>query len=83
MADSDGSSGPGYELCPRPHYAWIQNMFRAVSFARTAAGRCPRRSGVLCSAPFCGKRIPWCPRGHVAPAEARFCPVCGAQLDAR
>ena len=34
MPDSGGSSGLGYELCLQPHYAWIQNMFRAVPFAR-------------------------------------------------
>ena len=34
LPDSGGSSGPGYELCLQPHYAWIQNMFRAVPFAR-------------------------------------------------
>ncbi|BES81589.1 hypothetical protein [Pyrodictium abyssi] len=34
MSDNSSSGGPGYELCLRPHYAWIQNMFRAVPFAR-------------------------------------------------
>ena len=30
--------------------------------------------------PFCGKQIKWCPNGHVAPAEAKFCPIWGAPL---
>ncbi len=28
------TGGPGYELCLNPHYAWLQNLFRAVPFAR-------------------------------------------------
>ena len=34
MSTVGDTGGPGYELCLRPHYAWIQNLFRAVPFAR-------------------------------------------------
>ncbi len=27
--------------------------------------------------PNCGKRLKWCPNGHLVPLEARVCPFCG------
>ncbi len=27
--------------------------------------------------PNCGKRLKWCPNGHLVPAEAKVCPICG------
>ena len=31
---SEEAGGPGYELCLRPHYAWVQNLFRLIPGAR-------------------------------------------------
>ena len=49
--------GPGYELCLRPHYAWVQRLFSLVPGARGYLGKEKLREVDVLIRRYCAERV--------------------------